>query len=233
MAATAMSMVEVAAESRRIYDVVIFGASGFTGKYVIREALKHLSVPSSPLKTIALAGRSKSKISSALQWAASPSTPPSIPIIQADVLSRSSLVALCRQTRVLLNCVGPYQQYGEPVVSACVESGTDYLDITGEPDFMEKIEMDYHAKAVEAGCLVVSACGFDSIPAEIGAIFNSRQWEGVSAPNKINAYLKIESDKGRVVGNIGTFASVVHGVANSKKIQGSQQSLARRDDPMV
>lgn len=114
-----------------------------------------------------------------------------------------------------------------------MESGTDYLDITGEPEFIERMEMDYHTKAVEAGCLMVSACGFDSIPAEIGVIFNSRQWKGMSAPNRINAYLELKSEKEGMVGNIGTLESAVLGMANSKNLQEFRRSRPRRAYPVV
>lgn len=121
-------------------DAVILGASGFTGKYVVRYFLNHLDRDGGGQRIkIGIAGRSRNKVAEALRWAAGPSLPPAnIPIIEADVTSPPSLAALCRRTRLVLNCVGPYRLYGEPVVSACVEGGVDYLDISGEPEFMEK-----------------------------------------------------------------------------------------------
>ncbi|KAL8528404.1 hypothetical protein ACS0TY_006006 [Phlomoides rotata] len=118
-----------------MYDVIILGASGFTGKYVVREVLKFLSTTNSPLKSLALAGRSPSRLSEALKWASSGAdSPPEIPIITADPNSLSRLAA---QAKIILNCVGPFKLYGPPVVEACVEAGCDYIDITGEPDFIE------------------------------------------------------------------------------------------------
>ncbi|XP_043726310.1 probable mitochondrial saccharopine dehydrogenase-like oxidoreductase At5g39410 [Telopea speciosissima] len=209
------------------YDLVILGASGFTGKYVVREALKFLNTPSSPLKTIALAGRDPAKVDEALKWAAQLASPPSIPIIKADVSDPTSLRELCSRTKLVLNCVGPFRLYGEPVVSACVEAGCDYLDITGEPEFMERMEAIYHEKAMEKGSLVVSACGYDSVPAELGLMFNSRQWEPPAVPYRVEAYLNLESKK-RIVGNIGTFESAVLGVANMKQLQELRRSRPRR-----
>ncbi|CAI0386946.1 unnamed protein product [Linum tenue] len=176
------------------YDLTILGASGFTGKYVVREALKFLNSPSSPLKSFAIAGRNHSKLLDALKWAAKPNSPPpsTIAILTADP---SSLSLLCSQTRLILNCVGPFRLHGDPVVSACVEAGCDYLDICGEPEFMERMEYSYHDQAVENGSLVVSACGFDSVPAELGWMFNSKQWVYPAVPNRIEAYLSLESDK--------------------------------------
>ncbi|EOY03568.1 Mitochondrial saccharopine dehydrogenase isoform 1 [Theobroma cacao] len=215
-----------------LYDIIILGASGFTGKYVVKEALKFLNTPASPLKNLAIAGRSHEKLVRTLQWAAHPNPlPPSVSIITADTTDRPSLLSLCRQTKVLLNCVGPFRIHGEPVVAACASSGCDYLDISGEPEFMERMEAKYHEKAVETGSLVVSACGFDSIPAEMGFMFNSRQWVAPAVPNHVDAYVSLESDK-RIVGNFGTYESAVLGVANMDKLQEFRSSRPKRPRPV-
>ncbi|KAG8367002.1 hypothetical protein BUALT_Bualt16G0027100 [Buddleja alternifolia] len=108
--------------------------------------------------------------------------------------------------KIILNCVGPFGLHGQPVVSAYVDSGCDYLDICGEPEFMERMEALYHERAVEKGSLVISACGFDSIPAEMGMIFHSRQWAGSADPNRVEAYLSLASGK-RMVGNYDSWTS--------------------------
>ncbi|CAN6470146.1 unnamed protein product [Victoria cruziana] len=204
-------------------DMVILGASGFTGKYVVREALRFLNSPQHPLTRIGLAGRNPTKVEAALRWASAPSPPPSLPIFKADVSDPSSISSLCRRTRLLLNCVGPFRLYGEPVVAACVQAGTDYLDITGEPEFMERMEAKYREKAAATGALVVSACGFDSIPAEMGTLFNSRQWIPPSVPHSVEAYVVLESEK-RLVGNMGTLESLVLGLANAEELQKLRRS---------
>ncbi|KAA8547945.1 hypothetical protein F0562_004374 [Nyssa sinensis] len=217
---------------RPTYDLIILGASGFTGKYVVREALKFFNAPSSPLKTLAIAGRNPSKLAQTLIWASHPNPPPSIPVLTADTSDPSSLRRLAAQTKLILNCVGPFCLYGEPVVAACVDSGCGYLDICGEPEFMERMEVTYHDKAVENGSLVVSACGFDSVPAELGLIFNSRQWLSLAAPNSVEAYLSLESDK-RLVWNFGTYESAVLGVASANKLQELRRSRPRRARPVI
>lgn len=108
----------------------------------------------------------------------------------------------------------------------------DYLDISGEPEFMERMEARYHEKAVETGSLLVSACGFDSIPAELGVMFNSKQWIPPAVPNQIEAYISLESDK-RIVGNFGTYESAVLGVANAQELQKLRRSRPRRARPVV
>lgn len=111
-------------------------------------------------------------------------------------------------------------------------SRCDYLDICGEPEFMEGVEAKYHETAVATGSLVVSACGFDSVPAELGLIFNSRQWVHPAIPNHVRAYVSLESNI-RMVGNFGTFESAVLSVANVEKLQELRQSRPRRARPVV
>lgn len=117
-------------------------------------------------------------------------------------------------------------------MAACVESGCDYLDICGEPEFMERMEAGFHEKAAEKGSLVISACGFDSVPAELGLLFNSRQWVPPAVPNRVEAYLSLESSK-RIVGNIGTYESAVLGVANVGKLQELRRSRPKKPRPLV
>ncbi|KAG9134216.1 hypothetical protein Leryth_025126 [Lithospermum erythrorhizon] len=264
------------------FDITILGASGFTGKYVIREALKFINTPNSPLKSLALAGRNPSKLAQSLKWATLSNPPqpeldpipettflnttdpnkpdptrpenplitpepgtmgrvnrpdptrihPDVSILNADTSDPESLRRLASQSKVILNCVGPFRLYGEGVVSACVEMGCDYLDICGEPEFMERMEALYHEKAGEKGSLVISACGFDSVPAELGLMFNSRQWGSNSGLNRVEAYLSLESRK-RIVGNVGTYESAVLGVANARKLVELRRSRPRLRRPVI
>nr|GME08531.1 probable mitochondrial saccharopine dehydrogenase-like oxidoreductase At5g39410 [Ipomoea batatas]GME12554.1 probable mitochondrial saccharopine dehydrogenase-like oxidoreductase At5g39410 [Ipomoea batatas] len=214
------------------YDIVIFGASGFTGKYVVREALKFLNVPSSPFNSLALVGRSPSKVAKALQWASHPNPPPQIPILTADTTEPISLRRVASQTKIILNCVGPFHLYGEPVVAACVDVGCDYLDITGEMEFVERMEGTYHDRAVKKGSLIICGCGYDSVPAVLGMMFNSRQWVSPAAPNRVEAYLSMESDK-RVVLNLGSYETLVLAMANKDKSQELRQCAPQRPQPMI
>jgi short subunit dehydrogenase-like uncharacterized protein len=218
------------------FDLIILGASGFTGKYVLKETLKFINnnnQSSSSLNSIAIAGRNPTKLAQTLQWASKPNQPPpTLPILTADTTDPTSLRSLCSQTRLILNCVGPFRLHGEPVVSACADSGCDYLDICGEPEFMERTEANYHERAVETGLLVISACGFDSVPAELGFLFNSVQWLGSEVVNRVEAYVSLESEK-RMVGNFATYESAVLGVANAHNLQTFRRSRPRRPRPQV
>lgn len=222
-------MMATAVETK--FDIVILGASGFTGKHVLKESLKFLN--NNNLNSIAIAGRNPSKLTQTLQWASRPDPPPSIPILIADTTDPLSLRSLCLKTRLILNCVGPFRLHGEPVVAACVETGCDYLDITGEAEFMDRVEIGYHEKSVKNGSLIVSACGFDSVPAEMGLLFHLKQWVGGCLPNKVEGFLSVESEK-RVVGNFGTFESAVLAVADLNKMRQRRDAHAiKRPKPVI
>ncbi|KAG8366995.1 hypothetical protein BUALT_Bualt16G0026400 [Buddleja alternifolia] len=153
--------------------------------------------------------------------------PPQIFFITADTSYPNSLARLAAQTKIILNCVGPFWLYGQSMVSACVDSGCDYLHIYSEPEFMERMGALYHERAVEKGSLVISACGFDSIPTEMGMIFHLSQWARSAGPTRVEAYLSLESSK-RMVGNYGTYESAVIGVANADKLMQLRRSKHRK-----
>lgn len=102
--------------------------------------------------------------------------------IQADVFNPSSVLVMVRQCQVVLNCVGPYLQWGEPVVKACAEEGTHHLDLSGEAIFHGKMEQKYTTVAEESGAYIIGACGFDSIPADCGAMYLQQNFEGKYCP---------------------------------------------------
>ncbi|XP_046877587.1 saccharopine dehydrogenase b [Hypomesus transpacificus] len=155
----------------RPYHVIIFGASGFTGQFVVEELARCTAEGPSGHLTWALAGRSRPRLEKVLNQAAETLSQPDlrteVEIIVADVSEAESLAIMCKQAVVVLNCVGPYRFYGEPVVKACIENGTHCIDICGEPQFLERMQLDYHSQAVDAGVYVVGSCGVDSIPVDV------------------------------------------------------------------
>ncbi|KAL3699085.1 hypothetical protein R1sor_017107 [Riccia sorocarpa] len=212
-------------------DVMIFGASGYTGKYVVRELMKfaHSSASGRP-RRVGIAGRNKAKLSASLQWALEGKPEPApVSIIEANVNDPSSIAAMCRKARLVVNCVGPYSKYGEPVVAACVDAGVDYLDITGEPEFIERIEHKYDEEARKKCSLVVNACGYDSIPAEFGAIFTARQFQPPALPQTCDSYLVVSS----MHLNVGTWESLVLIIAQEKELQALRKSRPRRPRPEI
>lgn len=101
-----------------------------------------------------------------------------IPIIFADLDDPESIEKMTASARIIINAVGPYRFYGEQVIAACVKTGTHHVDISGEPQFMDLMQLKYHEAAQAKGIYLVSACGFDSIPADMGVIFLQKNFEG-------------------------------------------------------
>lgn len=102
------------------------------------------------------------------------------PKIIADVSDMQSLQDMAKVAKVVLNCVGPYRFFGEQVVQACIIEGAHHVDLSGEPQFLEKVQLLYHKDAEEKGVYVIGACGFDSIPADCGTVFLEQNFDGRS-----------------------------------------------------
>lgn len=154
--------------SSREYDVVVFGATGFTGRLVAEQLVER-----APRGTrIALAGRSLAKLAmvreglgdSAADW----------PLMLADSDNRSTMTKLARSTTAVATTVGPYARYGFPLAEACAKSGTHYCDLTAEVLFMRRTADELDAVARASGARIVHACGFDSIPSDLGVLLLSR-----------------------------------------------------------
>jgi short subunit dehydrogenase-like uncharacterized protein len=161
----------------REFDLALFGATGFTGALTAEYLAQH--VPEGARG--ALAGRNRAKLEQVRdRLAAQNPRLKALALVQADVTDESSMAELARRTRVVISTVGPYLEHGEPLVRACAEAGTDYVDLTGEPEFVDTMYVRYHEKAVASGARIVHACGFDSIPHDLGAWFTVQQLpEGV------------------------------------------------------
>ncbi|PWU61362.1 saccharopine dehydrogenase, partial [Micromonospora globispora] len=124
----------------------------------------------------AVAGRNPAKLAAVRdRLAAIDPALAGLPLLTADVTDPESLRAVAESARVVATTVGPYIHHGEPLVAACAAAGTDYLDITGEPEFVDLMYVRHHAEAVRTGARMVHACGFDSIPHDLGAWFTVKQ----------------------------------------------------------
>ncbi|MDM4720215.1 saccharopine dehydrogenase NADP-binding domain-containing protein [Micromonospora sp. WMMA1363] len=152
----------------RTYDLVLFGATGFTGRLTAEYLARHAPAG----LRWALAGRNPTKLAAVRdQLAAIDSALADLPLLGADVTDAESLRAVAEGSRVVATTVGPYVHHGEPLVAACARAGTDYLDITGEPEFVDLMYVRHHAEAVRTGSRLVHTCGFDSIPYDLGVWF--------------------------------------------------------------
>ena len=145
----------------RDFDIVVFGATGFTGR-LVAEYLLH-----SGGSRWAMAGRSLTKLEEVRDLIGAPAD---TPLITANADDPAALRALCRRTTVVLTTVGPYQLYGSDLVAACAETGTAYVDLCGEPAWMRQMIDAHHATAKASGARIVFSCGFDSIPFDLGVL---------------------------------------------------------------
>ncbi len=156
----------------REFDVVLFGATGFTGALTA----EYLAANAPNGCRWAIAGRSREKLVAVRQRLAeiNPSCA-DLDLLIADVTDRDSLTEIAVRSRVVVTTVGPYLAYGEPLVAACAAAGTDYLDLTGEPEFVDRMYLAHHEAAQASGARLVHCCGFDSIPYDLGAYFTVQQ----------------------------------------------------------
>jgi short subunit dehydrogenase-like uncharacterized protein len=170
----------------RPYDIVLFGATGFTGQLTAEYLARHAPDEC----RWAIAGRNAVKLAAVRdRLAGIDARCGDLALLTADVTDPASLRTIADASRLVITTVGPYVLYGEPLVAACAEAGTDYLDLTGEPEFVDTTYVTHHARAVETGARIVHCCGFDSVPHDVGAYFTVLQLpEGV--PIKVEGFVR-------------------------------------------
>jgi len=181
------------AKADRPYDLVVYGATGYTGR-LVAEYLAHHYQGKGP--KWAMAGRSADKLAEVRDLIGAPTD---TPLVVANSDDPASMQALAESTRVVVTTVGPYQLYGEPLLKACVEAGTDYADLCGEPGWMREMIDKYHDAAKASGARIAFSSGFDSIPFDLGVFMLQKEASarhGSPAPRV----------KGRVRAMQGTFS---------------------------
>lgn len=156
--------------TQRQYGIVVYGASGFTGR-LVAEYL-NTAYGDAPELSWAMAGRSVSKLETVREEMGISGN---VDILAADASDPASLKAMAEKASVIITTVGPYQLYGEPLLAACVEAGTDYVDLCGEPAWMAQMIVKYQAAAEKSGARIVFSCGFDSVPFDLGVWFLQRE----------------------------------------------------------
>lgn len=144
----------------REFDLIVYGATGYTGQLVAEYLARHY-----PTRKWAMAGRSRTKLEAARDAVGASGD---LPLITANADDPASLKAMCERTRAIITTVGPYQLYGEPLLAACAQTGTHYLDLCGEPAWMRQMIDKYDAQAANSGARILLSCGFDSIPFDLG-----------------------------------------------------------------
>ncbi|XP_049821225.1 saccharopine dehydrogenase-like oxidoreductase isoform X2 [Aethina tumida] len=209
-------------------DMLILGATGFTGKHCIAPIAK-LSKAHGRNLTWGVAGRSESKLKDVLDEVGKEigQDLSKIPLVIADIHDDDSLKSMAEKTKCVINCCGPYRFLGEAVVKACIAAGTHHVDVSGEPQYMEKVQLEQSEEAEKKGVYVVSACGFDSIPSDLGVVFLEQKFEGTL--NSVETYLK-RWEEGEVAasgpaGNYGTWHSAVYGLAHAAELKTIRRML--------
>lgn len=193
------------------FDIIVYGATGFTGRLVAEYLDKHHAD-----RNWAMAGRSLDKLAAVRDEM---DLPGDTPLVEADASDPASIEAMVKRAKVIITTVGPYQLYGEPLVAACAKAGTDYVDLCGEPPFMWEMIEKYDEAAKASGARIVHSCGFDSIPSDMGVFLLQEE-----AKKRFGAPLK--DVKGRVRAMKGTFSG---GTAAS----GTATMMAVRSNPDI
>ena len=150
--------------SEREFDIIVYGASGFTGRLVA----EYMQQQYGRSVNWAMAGRSTEKLA---QVRDEMGIDAATPLIAANADNEAELAAMAARTKVMITTVGPYQLYGSPLVAACVTAGTDYVDLSGEPGWMYEMIEAHDAAAKASGARIVHSCGFDSIPFDLGVYY--------------------------------------------------------------
>jgi short subunit dehydrogenase-like uncharacterized protein len=194
--------------SDRRLDVVVFGATSFVGQILCRHLVERHGTTGS--LRWAIAGRSAAKLDSVAA-----STGAEVERIVADAQDEAALAELASSARVVISTVGPYDLYGSPLVAAIARAGSDYCDLTGETQWMRRMIDAHQAEAVESGARVVHACGFDSIPSDLGVWFTQQQAvEQLGAPCT-SISMRVQRMRGGASG--GTIASMMNAVEQATR----------------
>lgn len=194
----------------REFDVIAYGASSFVGQILARYLAAH---PAHQSLRWALAGRSEAKLQ-ALRSTLSESAR-DIPILLADASDAEGLRALAARTRVLISTVGPYAIHGEPVLAACVETGTDYCDLTGETQWIARMLKGYESRAQQTGARIVHCCGFDSIPSDMGVWCLQNEARARFGHPLPRVKMRVRAAKGGFSG--GTVASLLNVIEEAQR----------------
>lgn len=208
-------------EEQREFDLVVFGASGFTGRLVVEYL--HRKTKSNGRLRWAVAGRSQAKLEQVLGDIGL--TPGTRPVLVADSDDSESLEAIASRSKVVLTTVGPYAQYGSKLVAACIRHGTDYCDLAGEVQWMRQMIDRHQADAEASGARIVHACGFDSIPSDIGVWYLQKEATERFGKTCDRVSLGVRAMRGGPSG--GTAASLLNVIEESRRDKNVARILTR------
>ncbi|MEU8294241.1 saccharopine dehydrogenase NADP-binding domain-containing protein [Streptomyces pseudogriseolus] len=204
----------------RPYDIVLFGATGFAGTLTA----EYLAAHAPEGLRWAVAGRSERKLEALRERLPGGEK---AGVLRADVSDPATLRTLAEHARVVATTVGPYVEYGEELVAACADTGADYVDLTGEPEFVDLMYVRHDARARETGARLVHACGFDSVPHDLGAYFTVRQLPE-DVPLTVDGYVTVDA-----AFSGGTFASALNQFARAGKLRAAARDRRRHEPRLV
>ncbi|MGV9886559.1 saccharopine dehydrogenase family protein [Streptomyces sp. NPDC003395] len=204
----------------RPYDLVLFGATGFVGTLTA----EYLAAHAPDDLRWAIAGRDTARLERLREGLPGGER---IGVLRADVADASSLRALAEHARVVATTVGPYIRYGEQLVAACADTGADYLDLTGEPEFVDLMYVRHDARARETGARLVHACGFDSVPHDLGVLFTVGQLPP-DVPLTVDGFVSVDA-----AFSGGTLASALGQFARGRQMLAAARDRARHEPRLV
>ncbi|MCB1176756.1 MAG: saccharopine dehydrogenase NADP-binding domain-containing protein [Leptospiraceae bacterium] len=184
-------------------DITLYGATGFTGRLIAEYLIKRLFNKN---MTIGLAGRNRNllkEIKSDLQQKINSNL--KLEVIEADSSKEETLKEMASRSKVIISTVGPYLKYGEPLIRACIEKGAHYLDITGEGGFVDSMMEKYGLTAKENKVKLINCCGYDSIPADMGAYFTMKEFDG-SEPVELECFISFSSSHTNPLAKLQSFS---------------------------
>jgi short subunit dehydrogenase-like uncharacterized protein len=204
--------------SKRIkHDIVIFGATSFVGQILCKYMVDRHGVDGESVNW-AIAGRNAQKLEAVVE-----STGADVPRIVADAGNADAIAALCASTKLVISTVGPYALYGSKLVAAVAEAGIDYCDLTGEPQWMQRMIDRYQDRAAETGARIVHACGFDSIPSDLGVWYTQQEAIDQLGEPCVSISMGVKAMKGGASG--GTVASIMNMMEEVSADPGLRQVL--------
>ncbi|MGW0130549.1 saccharopine dehydrogenase family protein [Streptomyces sp. NPDC003299] len=204
----------------RPYDLVLFGATGFVGTLTA----EYLAAHAPDDLRWAIAGRDTARLERLREGLPGGER---IGVLRADVADAASLRALAEHARVVATTVGPYIRYGEQLVAACADTGADYLDLTGEPEFVDLMYVRHDARARETGARLVHACGFDSVPHDLGVLFTVGQLPP-DVPLTVDGFVSVDA-----AFSGGTLASALGQFARGRQMLAAARDRARHEPRLV
>lgn len=203
--------------TERKYGIVLYGATSFVGQLVAAYLQKFLAEDDSSNEVSwAIAGRNQQKLEQVKKQVGNSE----LPLIIADSEDADSLNEMAAQAQVIISTVGPYLKYGEPLIKACAENGTDYVDLTGEALFIKDMLDKYQQTAKDSGARIVNSCGFDSLPSDLGVLFTQNCAQKAHGEYCDTINMRVKAAKGGLSGGtVSSMATIFEEIAKDKSLR--------------